>query len=136
MLAELRLSEGSRFVVVGSCLVGGSCLVVGGSFPVQGNNWAVAQDGLHVVNSKEGAQTRVPHLFSQRSFCLYGRALNINKKQWFGKQLFHTGVVIFIWLFEGACFERDLLVENDFSKLTRGYSNTNVYLHSLGNDVL
>ena len=76
------------------------------------------------MNSKEGAQTRVPHLFSQRSFCLYGRALNINKKQLFGKPLFHTGIVIFAWLFEGACFERDLLVENDFSKLTIGHSNT------------
>ena len=84
----------------------GSCLVVGGSFPVLGITKPVA-------------------------FCLYGRALNIEKKQWFGKLLFHTRIVIFIWLFLGACFERDLLVENDFSKLTRGYNNTDVYLQSL-----
>ena len=72
MLVELRLSEGS-------CLVGGSCLVVGGSFPVLGNNQPVARDNRRVardvlpaVDSKEGAQARVPYLFSQRPFCLYG----------------------------------------------------------------
>ena len=90
------------------------------------DNRPVARDVLPAVDSKEGAQARVPYLFSQRPFCLYGRALNINKKQWFGKLLFLTDNVIFIWLFQGASLERDLLVENDFSKLTRGYNNTEV----------